>query len=227
MKDSSRDLWPIDEVVARLCAGDTLSQIVAARPTGRRRDVREHLFESLLSETMIAAFGVSAVMLRKQAQIALGLRNTPFPGSLLPDIMVKHNDIVHFCEAKSNRVDYARFDNVLEAGSMRKFLEEQGHTGLAPWEVEQDLIKLHTYPRIDRRVGSCLFLMIDAYRGPGQSWTKLFTDLQAFERMVRTKLVRSISPELIDSTTIIPLHGREVQANLIVSRIPSAAKLQR
>lgn len=207
MAESELQMWPISALVTRL-KGDHLAQLIAPRQNRPGHDVRENLLESLVEEVMVDAFERENVFLRKPVRAILGLQDAPFPASALPDIAVRRDGQIRFCELKSNRVDYARFDNVFESKPFRAYLGSIGDGGAVPWEVEQDLIKLHLYKSLAPTVGSCLFLMIDAYAGSGLSWSQVFQSRARFLETMQTKLIRSLADQLLAATTITPLHGR-------------------
>ena len=133
----------------------------------------------------------------------------------MPDIVVRHGGKTHILELKSSRIDYSRFDNVFEGAAFKEFLRKAGDAGRVPLEVEQDLIKLSLYPQLSVDVGSCLFLMIDAYDGPGRSWTTVFQSSAGFRETMRTQLAQSWADTLLRSTTIELLEAGGARARLI------------
>jgi len=211
--------WPIDRVIEALERGDTLAQLVAPNRSTGGHDVREHLLERLFGDIADEVFGAANVALRRQIRTTLGLKTTAFPGTAQPDVAVRRAGRVHICEVKSNRYDYDRFDCVLDSKPFREFLAKAGHVGPDPWEVEQDLIKLNQFPTLSDRVGSCLFLMVDAYRGSGRSWLRAFRDRATFMETVRTPLVRSWADRLLGTTQIVALKAPGASANLIVCEV--------
>lgn len=211
--------WPIDAVVEALRQNDTLAHIVGARRDVDGHDVRENSFERLVDGIMRQEFGDEHVVLRKPVRSTLGLTDRRFPDTAQPDIAVRSGGKTHFCELKSSRVDYARFDDVLDSKAFLACLEGLGHRGAAPWEVEQDLIKLRLFGELSREVGSCVFVMLDAYSGPGRSWTACFSDRRTFEATVRTALVRGWASELLAATRIQPVSATGATANLIVCEV--------
>jgi hypothetical protein len=161
----------------------------------------------------------SNVTVRRRIGSTLGLRNPPFPANAQPDVVLRRGGRVHVCEVKSGRTDYGRFDCVFESKPFQRYLADAGHTGAAPWEVEQDLIKLNLFPRLSNEVSSCVFLMVDAYTGTGRSWTKVFTDLTSFRATMRTALVQDLGQELLARTVILPLRSEHLDARLIACAV--------
>lgn len=211
--------WPIDRLIQALEQGDTLAQLVAPNRGTGGHDVREHLLERLFGDIAAEVFGVANVVLRRQIRTTLGLKTPAFPGTAQPDVAVRRAGRVHICEVKSNRYDYDRFDCVFESKPFREFLAKAGHVGPDPWEVEQDLIKLNQFPTLSDRVGSCLFLMVDAYRGSGRSWRRAFRDRAAFIETVRTPLARAWADRLLQATQVVALKAPGASANLIVCEV--------
>jgi len=211
--------WPIDRLIQALEQGDVLAQLVAPGRSTAGHDVREHLLERLFGDIAVDVFGCENVALRRQIKTTLGLKAAPFPGTAQPDVVARHDGRVHVCEVKSSRVDYDRFDNVFDSRPFREYLTQAGHAGAAPWEVEQDLIKLHLYPTLSEHVGSCVFLMVDAYRGSGRSWLRAFRDPVAFRDTVRTALVRGWAERIARATQIVPLKALAAAANLIICEV--------
>ena len=212
--------WPIDALVNRLQSGD-LEGLVAPRQATTKHDVRENLLEEQACSVMIETFGQRSVSLRKQAKMVLGHPDAPFPGGAQPDISLRHGGLVHFCELKSNRVDYGRFDNVFESKPFRTFLQSIGDGDAVPWEVEQDLIKLHQYKSLAPTVGSCLFLLIDAYRGSGLTWSQVFQSRAFFLETMRTRFIRALAEQLLAATRIVPMRAPNASANLILTLVHS------
>lgn len=211
--------WPVEKFIASLETGDNLAQLVASRRSGVGHDVRENLLEELCEAAVVATFGREAVSLRRQVKTVLELREAPFPGAAQPDIAVGHGGLVHFCEVKSNRIDYPRFDNVFDSKPFIGFLELVGDGGAVPWEVEQDLIKLDRYKSLAANVGSCLFLMIDGYQGSGVSWSQVFQDRALFLDTMRTNYVRSIADRLLTATRVIPIQSTDSTASMILIEV--------
>lgn len=106
MGDERSQPSPIDTLVNRLCDGDSLGRIVGSRRVHVGHDVRENLLEVLADAMMVEEFGRESVSLRRQAKSTLGLRDASFPGMTRPDIAIRHDGLVHFCEVKPNRIDY-------------------------------------------------------------------------------------------------------------------------
>jgi hypothetical protein len=211
--------WPIERLIAALEQGNTLAELVAPGRSAGGHDIREHQFERLFGEIAAEVFGPDNVVLRRQIKSVLRLRSAPFPGTSQPDVVVRQDGWVHVCELKSNRYDYDRFDCVFDSRSFREYLAKAGHTGLDPWEVEQDLIKLNLYPALSPRIGSCIFLMVDAYHGSGRSWLRAFRDPVAFRDTMRTALVRGWAERGTRATQIVPLTAPGATANLIVCEV--------
>ena len=182
----SPEPWPLDQLVANLTQGDILRRLVEPRRVKSRPDVRECLLEDLAETVMVAAFGRAQLRMRKQVRATLGLTTRQFPDTSQPDIAVLQPLRTHFCELKSNRTDYGRFDDVFDSKTFQDFLVTTGDEAARPYEVEQDLIKLSLYPKLaSGRVGSCLFLMVDAFPG-GESWADVFASIDTFTRKLRT-----------------------------------------
>lgn len=213
--------WPIEVLKKQLEEGSVLYQLTQPRRVTQGHDIREHALEHIAREVMIRQFGNNHVIVRKQIGNILKLRERPFPAKTMPDISVEHQYMVHIAELKSSRTDYNRFDNVFDSRPFRKYLESCNHTGGAPWEVEQDLIKLHLFQDLSPRVGSCLFLMVDAYEGSGRSWTNVFANRRAFLETMRTDMVKDFADKLLDVTRIEPLEAKGASARLITCVVHS------
>lgn len=217
--------WPLDELRRRLLEGDTLHRLTRSKQTSKTHDVREIELEDLAQEVMIAAFGRGSVVTRRAIGHTLGIRSAPFPGRARPDIAVRHAGKIHVLELKSSRVDYRRFDNEFRSAPFRAFLRCVGDAGRIPWEVEQDLIKLSLYPRLSEAVGSCVFLMLDAYEGRGRSWTAAFGSPTDFRDTMRTQLVRGWAEALLRTTKIERVATGAAKARLITCVVPPAELL--
>ena len=159
-------------------------------------------------------FGSSNVFTRKPIASTLGLGTTAFPARCLPDVAVRYKGRIHICEVKSSRVEYPRFDNVLDSKGFRDHLASRGHRGAAPWEVEQDILKLRLFGELSKDVGTCLLLFVDAFRGK-RSWTAAFHDPATFRATVRTDIVKAWSEGLIAATTVVPIRAAGADAQLI------------
>ena len=138
---------------------------------------------------MARRFGAARVTVRKQIRTTLSLRGHPFPARTQPDIVIECGESIHTGELKSSRTDYNRFDSVFDSKSFRAHLQRRAHSGANPWEVEQDLINLRLYKDLSPRVGSCLFLMVDADTGSGRSWTRVFgTSVLSWKQCIQSWL---------------------------------------
>jgi hypothetical protein len=213
--------WPIKALKKRLQEGQDLHLLVRSRHATRGHDVRENILEDITRDVMIRQFGEDRVTMRKQIGATLRLQSRPFPSRSRPDLVVLCNSFFHICELKSSRTDYGRFDYVIDSRPFQQHLKSCGHTGGDPWEVEQDLIKLHLYKSLSPRVGSCLFLMVDAYEGSGHSWTRVFEKKQSFLETMRTDLVKGWADRLLDATRIEPLVTQSASARLITCTVHS------
>jgi hypothetical protein len=213
--------WPIHEFRARLCSRDpdTLSRLCQQGIACSTHDTREHILEGLARDLMSRTFSQERVRVRQRIRTTLGPpANAPFPARTLPDIVLDLDGTFHICELKSSRTAYGRFDCVFDSQPLRDYLTSQGHNRQPPWEVEQDLIKLRRFHTLSPRVGSCLFLMVDAYTG-SDSWARVFSNADRFARTMRTDLVRGWAQELVDSTTIEPIEAGSTRAKLIVCKV--------
>ena len=212
--------WPMEGLRRRLLEGDTLHLLTRPKQTSKTYDVREIGLEDLAQDVVIAAFGPGSVVTRRAIGDTLGVRSASFPGRAMPDIAVRHAGKLHVLELKSSRVDYSRFDNVFDSAPFKKFLSGVGDAGRIPWEVEQDLIKLSLYPRLSEDVGSCVLLMVDAYEGPGRSWTAAFGSPAVFRETMRTQLVQGWADTLLRTTMIESLAIGAAKARLITCVVP-------
>lgn len=213
--------WPIGALFKRLQEGQNLHLLIRSRQETRGYDVRENILEDIMREVMIEQFGSYRVTVKKQIGTILGLRERSFPARTIPDVTVEHNGLIHISEVKSNRTDYSRFDNVFDSRPFQKYLESVGDAGRIPWEVEQDLIKLKLFKDLSSRVGSCLFIMVDAYGGPGSSWTRVFSSRRSFLNTMRTDLVKGWADKLLTATRIEPLEAQSASARLITCTVHS------
>src|SRR5438105_3285775 len=213
--------WPIDELLTRLGQDTALMDLTRARNVGGLRNVREVALERLAREVMAQRFGATHVVMRRPIGSTLRLSLRPFPSTAQPDVALHHEGQIHFCEVKSSRTDYPRFDCVCDSKAFREFLRTRGHDGPSPWEVEQDLIKLDLYKTLSPQVGSCLFLMVDAYEGAGQSWTRIFENRASFVATMRTQLVKSWVDRIFAATHIEPIHSHGMTARVIVCAVHS------
>lgn len=194
--------WPFAEFRKRLCTGDTLATLCGPKAGVGKHDVREVMLEDLAREMMTACFGRGSVKVRRPIGETLGIGHAPFPARAMPDIALVLDDSVHVCELKSSRTDYNRFDDIFVSRDFQAYLASRGHSSAAPWEVEQDLIKLRLFFELSDRVKSCVFVMVDAYAGRGRSWTAAFSDRDSFVTTMRTELVRGWANELLGATSI-------------------------
>lgn len=218
--------WPVRQLRDRLCSDDTLWKLCRPKATATKHDIREADLEALAAAVMKEQFGSERVRLRRPIAETLGIHSASFPARALPDIVVNMDGSFHVCELKSSRTDYNRFDDVFESRPFKDYLESLGHYGSAPWEVEQDLIKLRLYYELSDRVRSCLFIMIDAYDGPGPAWANVFADPLTFTSTMRTQLVRGWVTELLAGTTIEPISAGRARAKMIVCEVPLSVRLK-
>lgn len=210
----------LTELSDELRTPGVLTNLCCAKGLNEVRKVREHLLESLLHRVAESRFGATAVGLRRTASAALGVTTSRFPGRTLPDLAVHFDNRVHFMELKSNRVDYPRDDNVFE-GAIKSFLHEHGQVGSAPWEVEQDLIKLACYPQLSPRVGDCVLLMVDAFVDVSRSWSTCLQDPSSWRARMRTTLVQGWANLICHNVTVLPVVDVNIQARLIVCPVPA------
>jgi hypothetical protein len=212
--------WPTAGMIRGLASSPDLGGIVGPKQSSVRA-VRENRLEELIFELVRGSFSPGSVIIRQQAGRTLGASPSQFPGRAIPDLAIHCEGRVHFLEVKSSRTDYPRFDDVCDSKPMQLFLGEMGDSGVRPFEVEQDLIKLGMLPGLSDRVGVCLFFMLDAYTGLGRSWTDVFLDPVLFRSTMRTEFIRSRAETIIASTLIerIQNGGREVR--VIVSAVPA------
>ncbi len=215
--------WPLHSICERLSDSDVLVSLCGPRNSTRKFDTRELAFESLMQDVMSQQAGVTNVEIRKRIGGHFGLRRDEFPCHTFPDVLTVCGDTIHICELKSSRTDYSRFDCVFGSVPFRQYLVDMGHDGKDPWEVEQDLIKLRRFAQLSPSVGSCLFLMVDAYSGTGRSWTRVFSELELFCSTMRTKLVREWAEELLTSTVIYPIQTERLSARLIACAVHSSS----
>lgn len=209
--------WPLQRLRERLLEGVTLYGLTGPKRTVGVYDVRENTLEAIFQQVMVDTFDSSAVEeSRRSMARMLDLPNTIFPASAMPDIVIHHGGKVHILEVKSSRTDYNRFDSVVSSG-IRQFLVGIGEGRVVPTEVEQDLMRLLLYPGLTDEIGSCLFMMVDAYdrtRG-GKSWTAAFSNPHTFRKTMKTKFVQAKAEMLVAATTIEELTTADAAARLI------------
>ncbi len=211
--------WPLETIKQKLLENQILYQIVRPRQRGVKHDRREYILENLVQDVLGQQFGKDHVFARKQLGTTLKLKGRPFPAYSYPDVAVEHQNRIHIAELKSNRTEYGRFDAVFESRPFKEYLNSQGDFGAVPWEVEQDLIKLHLFRGLSQRIGSCLFVMIDAYQGPERSWTDVFSDKRVFRETMRTGVVRGLADRLLKETRIEQLITQNAAARLIICAV--------
>ena len=101
-------------------------------------DRREDMLKALIAESVGQA---GSLLTQKRIATTLRVHDAPFPGNTQPDVVVETPYGVHICEIKVSRRDDARFECVFESKPFIDYLAPH-HNGAAPWEVEQDLLKL-------------------------------------------------------------------------------------
>lgn len=209
--------WPVADLRHRLCADDVLWRICQPKSALGRHDVREATLEDLAGQIVIEQFSRGCVKLGCPIGETLALGHSEFPARAKPDIVIELDNAsaLHICELKSSRTDYSRFDRVFDSRGFQEYLATQGHDGSAPWEVEQDLIKLRLFAQLSERVKTCVLVIVDAYAGRGRSWTKVFSDPNTFASTMKTNLVRSWANELLGATTIEHLKTKDCEARFI------------
>jgi len=212
--------WPIEKLIARLESGSELHRLIRERQKIRGYDLREFMLERLAHGVMAEHFGAPNAFCRCTLGSLLGVRQTDFPYDRSPDVVIKDEaGRLHVCELKSNRTDYPRFDRVV-APEMKRYFEHIGHAFPPPWEVEQDLVKLHLYKDHSSMVGSCIFFMVDAYLGDQQPrWSDVFQDPKLFRNRMCTRLVQGWADELVSSTRVIPISTDGAAARVIVCTV--------
>lgn len=211
--------WPLETIKQKLLENQTLHQLVRPRREDVKPDTREYLLENLAQDILEQQFGKDRVFARQQIGPTLKLEGRPFPAYSYPDVAAVYQNRLHIAELKSNRTDYGRFDNVFDSRPFQEYLNSQGDSGAVPWEVEQDLIKLHLYKGLSRWVGSCLFVMVDAYQGSERSWTDIFSNRQLFEETMQTGVVRGLADRLLKETRIEHLITQGAAARLITCAV--------
>jgi hypothetical protein len=212
--------WPIDELITALCENNLLAELVKPRDASRKRDSREHLLEDTAERVMRNSFDPKHIHTRRSLKTLLNLEAGIYPATCKPDIAIEYADHLHICEIKSGRLDYNRFDNVVDTGC-RTYLMSIAHDGPPPWEVEQDILKLRRFRELSSRVGSCVLVLIDVpMTGPrARSWFDAFSSAVRFEEIMRTKRVRSWATDLLARTRIIELCAGNAKAQLIVCEV--------
>jgi len=218
-------LWPIPALIARLQCGSLLHDLTRPKQKTVGHDVREYALENAAADVMRDHFGSDRVITQTRVADSLRVQTSVFPATAKPDVAIREGHRLHLCELKSSRTDYGRFDCVLD-GRARDYFRTLGHTGPNPWEVEQDLAKLHLYKTLSNSVGSCLFLMVDAFTGPG-CWTKVFQDLDVFRETMRSQFVRDLGASLLPRTQIQPLIVGEIQVQIITCEVHCDEELNR
>lgn len=217
--------WPLKAMVDQLQRGSTLRRLTEPKRSIRWHDVREYQFENIAESVLVEYFGRENIITRKKIATILNIPQTQFPTNARPDLIVRHCGSLHLCELKASRKDYNRYHKEM-GPSFRKYLNSIDYTGPAPYEVEQDLIKLFLYRHLSERVGSCLFLMVDAYEGPSWSWSAAFQEKSEFLRRMHTPLISGMADELLEFTQIRLLESEsaDATANLITCEVQSVTQ---
>lgn len=212
--------WPIKALIDHLCRGSNLRLLIEPRRDSKHRDVREYQLENIAKSVLVEGFGRDRVIVQKPLSRTFNISENDFPANTRPDLVVYHQGFFHICELKSSRKDYNRYHSVV-GRAFREYLDSVGYGGQDPYEVEQDLIKLHQSRTLSNRVGSCLFLMLDAYVGTRWSWTEAFQEKTAFLDRMRTDLIRDMADQLLESTQIKSIDAKGTSANLITCVVHS------
>lgn len=208
--------WQDEAIKAALGRADRLIDLCGPKRKGGAFDRREDMLEALIAEIVRQAGSVST---RKRIATTLRVHDAPFPGNTQPDVVVETPHGVHICEIKVSRRDDARFECVFESKPFIDYLAPH-HDGAAPWEVEQDLLKLQRMYALSDRVSSCRLMILDGYAGSGRSWTKVFSAAETFQSVMRTEMVKKQAAVFVSNVSIHQIHAGESSARLIVCEIP-------
>jgi len=211
--------WPVKYIAEELSRGTVLADLCQCRVQGIKFNTRERLLESLVRQIISRDQRATSVTVQRSIGKMVGIESSVFPARTRPDVAMLRDGRVHICELKSTRVDYSRFDCVFESQPLARYLSGAGHTGADPWEVEQDLLKLSRFAQLSSQVGSCLFLMVDAYSGTGRSWSNVFSSVAEFRRMMRTDAIRDAAEVLVSNTQIFPIRSAALEARIIVCSV--------
>ncbi|WP_337171391.1 hypothetical protein [Gemmatimonas aurantiaca] len=161
---------------------------------------------------------VDGLIERAELRQTLGISTQAFPARSRPDLVVQRGDRFHILEVKSSKADDRRSQCVL-GKPFRVHLENRGHTGPAPWEVEQDLIKLELFAELSPAVESCMFLMVDAYVGSGPWWSDVFSSVELFRTTMRTQFVKESAARFLANTVVEPIVSADCKARLIMCEV--------
>lgn len=212
--------WQDEAITAALSSADRLIELCGPKRKGGALDRREDMLEALIAEIVGQTGTVST---RKRIATTLRVHAAPFPGNTQPDIVVETPHGVHICEVKVSRRDDARFECVFESKPFIDYLAPH-HDGAAPWEVEQDLLKLQRMYALSDRVSSCRLMILDGYAGSGRSWTNAFSSEENFRSVMRTDMIRHQAAAFVRNVRIHQIHAGDSSPRLIVCEIPRPSR---
>jgi len=209
-----------------LVIDDVLWDLCGPRVQNGAFDRREHILEDLASAIVRERFPAAVIGERVLARKIFGLPSGKFPAQTKPDLVIELHQRLHVLEVKASKTDDNRSQCELTS-PFREYLAARGHTGRAPREVEQDLIKLQLFLEISPRVDTCAFLMVDAYRGKRLKWSTVFSDASLFAETMRTDFMKQAAASLVAATKITAVRTSRCEADLIIcnvaSRLPASA----
>ena len=210
--------WLFTGVVETLQQDGFLTMLCQPKRSTEAVALREKLIESQLESLATTRFGDHNVFCRRRLQDAVPGVEPVYPATAKPDLVVHCDGSAHILEIKSNRTDYQREDREIGV-SIGQHLKELGHDGPAPWEVEQDLIKLTAMRAVSGQISRCTLLIVDAYAGSKWSWTSVFSNAETFRAHMKTDAIRARASEIVLATTIKMVSDGRTQARLIVCEV--------
>lgn len=216
--------WPIDSLRLRLSEGDLLHALCGPRRSDRKFDTRENILEQIMSGLTRQSFPFAELSERTAAYKSIAISRQTFLGRTMPDLVLKIDGRLHVLELKANKVDDNRSQCVV-GKRLREFLDASGDENVAPYEVEQDLIKLQLFASISDRVDTATLLIIDAYRGRGLKWSRIFSDADSLAGAMETRAMKLAAPSLVRSTSITALSGSNCDADLIVCQVANRSRV--
>lgn len=213
--------WPIAALRDRLLEGDLLWRLCRKKdaddgPRATREHLLERAFIDVLSERR--GNGVDRVLHDQQLAQVLDRDGIGFFGSCEVDVAFLANERWHLCEVKSSKVNYRRNDSVVGKG-MGRWLEDNAFPCKTLHEIEQDYIRLLHYPSTSPKIGSCLFVLVDAFEREPSLWANRLGDWGTFSAFMRSPWTKASAERLTAATTVVPLETERMKARLIVCEI--------
>lgn len=211
---------PIEVRLAQYLSSKGVLTALCGPKRAREYNRRESLLEQAVAELLQQEASVTRVERAARIGRTLGLEGTTFPLQTMPDIVVESNGAFDVYEVKSGRVDYSRFDRVV-GKDMRAHLDAQGLTGISPWEVEQDLLRLQAYRRLAVPIRRTMLVLVDAYAGTGRSWSRLFARSDHLREALVTPSLKAQAEVLVANARILPVESDGLAARLILVEVPA------